>query len=168
MPWVTIPDGDIDPESPIDSPLMAALRDNPIAIAGGMAGAPKVQNGALAGLPWIQSNLAANSVGASQLISGNVQATHLAAAAVQRAKLQTTTVSLSGSISIGSHVDITLSAYAFFPMIHTTFSGTAGNHVKLSGHGTDGASADLPRFRLSNEDSSNSNTYDIDYRYINV
>lgn len=72
MVWTTIPDGDIDPESPIDAPLMAALRDNPIAIAGGLAGAPKVQNAALAGLPWTSAQLGTNSVGQAQIANTSV------------------------------------------------------------------------------------------------
>jgi len=45
--WSNIPDGDIDPESPIDTPLMTALRDNPTAIAQGDANAPRVQRAAI-------------------------------------------------------------------------------------------------------------------------
>lgn len=40
--WVTIPDGDIDPDSPITTPLMTALRDNVAATAEGSSGAPAV------------------------------------------------------------------------------------------------------------------------------
>ncbi len=42
MAWTTIPDSDVDPESPITTSLMQALRDNPIAIAGALSGAPDV------------------------------------------------------------------------------------------------------------------------------
>ena len=40
--YSTIADGQIDQDSPITQPLMTALRDNPIAIAEGAAGAPKI------------------------------------------------------------------------------------------------------------------------------
>lgn len=40
--YVTITDAQIDPEAPITSELMSALRDNPIAIAEGAPGAPTV------------------------------------------------------------------------------------------------------------------------------
>ena len=40
--YSTITDGQIDQDSPITQPLMTALRDNPIAIAEGAAGAPKI------------------------------------------------------------------------------------------------------------------------------
>lgn len=72
MVWTVIPDGDIDPESPIDAPLMAALRDNPIAIAQGLPGAPKVQNAALAGLPWTAAQLGTDSVGQTQIANNSV------------------------------------------------------------------------------------------------
>ena len=163
MVWTTIPDGDIDPESPIDAPLMAALRDNPIAIAGGLAGAPKVQNAALAGLPWQAAQIGAGQVGTTQLANLAATAAKLAAAAVQRAKLQTTTVSLSGSIATSSRVNIALSPYAFFPMIY--ISDTA--EVHMTGHQTAG-SADQPRFSLHNRSVDNSYFYQVDYRYINI
>jgi len=40
--WTTIPDSDVDPESPITTSLMQALRDNPVAIAEGASGAPTI------------------------------------------------------------------------------------------------------------------------------
>lgn len=40
--YSTIADGQVDQDSPITQPLMTALRDNPIAIAEGAAGAPKI------------------------------------------------------------------------------------------------------------------------------
>jgi len=39
MSWTTIPDSDLDQDSPLNQPLMTALRDNPIAIAQGLSGA---------------------------------------------------------------------------------------------------------------------------------
>jgi hypothetical protein len=41
--WTTIPDTDVDAESPFDVDLATAYRDNPIAIAEGASGAPKIQ-----------------------------------------------------------------------------------------------------------------------------
>lgn len=45
--YVAIPNGDVDQDSPVTQPLMTALRDNPIAIAEGASGAPKIQTIAL-------------------------------------------------------------------------------------------------------------------------
>lgn len=41
--YTTITDSQVDPEAPITSELMSALRDNPIAIAEGAANAPRVE-----------------------------------------------------------------------------------------------------------------------------
>ncbi len=43
MAWTTIPNTDIDPESPITTALMTALRDNVAAAMNGDTGAPKLQ-----------------------------------------------------------------------------------------------------------------------------
>lgn len=43
--WTTIPDTDVDQDSPVTQPLMVALRDNPIATAEGADNAPVVAAG---------------------------------------------------------------------------------------------------------------------------
>ena len=47
--WTTIPDASLEPGKPIRSVDGLALRDNPVAIAEGAAGAPRVQMAALQG-----------------------------------------------------------------------------------------------------------------------
>ena len=42
MSWTLIPDSDVDQDSPLNQPLMTSLRDNPIAIAAGLSGAPRI------------------------------------------------------------------------------------------------------------------------------
>lgn len=54
--YTTITDAQVDPEAPITSELMSALRDNPIAIAEGATGAPSV-------LGNIAANTTAGAVG---------------------------------------------------------------------------------------------------------
>lgn len=55
----TIADAEVDPDAPLTSSLGYAWRDNPIAIAEGATGAPRVQDGALdtnvtgAGSAWV-------------------------------------------------------------------------------------------------------------------
>lgn len=44
--YTTIPNSDIDQDSPVTQPLMTALRDNPIAITEGASGAPRIANAA--------------------------------------------------------------------------------------------------------------------------
>lgn len=46
--WTTIPNTDVDPDSPVTTSLMTALRDNPQAIAEGAASAPRVVEAGLA------------------------------------------------------------------------------------------------------------------------
>lgn len=95
--------------------------------------------------------VAANSIGQ----------TEIGGAAVGRAELKTTAVtSLAGTVNNGADLDITLTHYAFFPMIHAQT-----NDLFIVGHVTDGASADAPRFALNNT-SGSGKTYDIDYRYV--
>ena len=44
MTWTTIPDSDVDQDSPVTVALMTALRDNVSAIANGDVGAPRIQD----------------------------------------------------------------------------------------------------------------------------
>ena len=100
--WTAIPDGDVDPESPITTSLMQALRDNPEGIAGAASGAPKIITAAITDLAVttgkiaalavtnakINANavtvgkIAANAVGTSELIALAVTPAELAADAV--------------------------------------------------------------------------------------
>lgn len=45
--YITVVDSSVDPDAPLTSDLMYRLRDNPIAIAEGAVGAPKVRSEAL-------------------------------------------------------------------------------------------------------------------------
>lgn len=49
MSWTDIPDSALEPNKPIRSVDGLALRDNPVAIANGEPGAPRIQNAAYAG-----------------------------------------------------------------------------------------------------------------------
>lgn len=84
--YTTILDTQVDPEAPITSELMTALRDNPIAITEGASGAPQVQRAA------IQN------------------------AAVDNTKIEFTTTSYSGTLSDSSpNAFIPIPSRAFFP-----------------------------------------------------
>ena len=92
--YTTITDTQVDPEAPITSELMSALRDNPIAITEGASGAPQVQRAA------IQD------------------------AAVNSSKISFGTRSFSGTAFSGTSVSISLSDnYAFVPVITTLQQG---------------------------------------------
>ena len=139
--WTAIPDSDIDPDSPFTTGLATAYRENVIAAFERASGSP---------------------VPGADFITLQAQ---LSSSVAGRAQMKTATVSLSGSLPTSSHTGITLDAYAFFPMIHS--GGTASpTAVTVSGHGTDGASADNPRFSFYNSDIDDTGTYDVDYRYI--
>jgi hypothetical protein len=59
--YVAIASGEIDADSPITADLMSKLRDNPIAISEGSAGAPKVMAAALN----LTANTLTGSIGSS-------------------------------------------------------------------------------------------------------
>lgn len=65
----TITDAEVDPDAPLTSSLGYAWRDNPIAIAEGATGAPRVQDGALdtivtgAGTTWVMNRIINRNVG---------------------------------------------------------------------------------------------------------
>lgn len=67
--WITIVDTQVDPDAPVTSELGYAFRDNPIAIAEGATGAPRVVDGALsttvtsAGTTWVYNRILNRTVG---------------------------------------------------------------------------------------------------------
>lgn len=62
--FTVIPDASVDPDAPITSELAYAWRDNPIAIAQGAAGAPRISDAALSstatadGAAWVSDRIA--------------------------------------------------------------------------------------------------------------
>ena len=60
--FTTIPDTDLDANSPITEPMMLALRDNPVAIASGDATAPKIQTAAIQDSAISTSKIATNAI----------------------------------------------------------------------------------------------------------
>lgn len=107
--YITITDAETDPEAPLTSELAKKWRDNPIAIAEGAVGAPKVQRDA------IQD------------------------AAINRVKLSTGTNSGSYSFGTnGGATTISVGAYSFLPSVSgsasTDFggSGADGASIRIS------------------------------------
>lgn len=71
--WTVITDSSLDPDAPLTSELAYAWRDNPIAIAEGAAGAPRILDAALgttptnAGRNWVaQRTVTASASGVGQ------------------------------------------------------------------------------------------------------
>ncbi len=174
MAWTNIPNSDLDPESPITTSLVTALRDNPPAIAAGDAGAPKIQLAAMdtdsVGAAQIKadavgaSEIAANAVGASEIAADAVGVSEIAATAVHRSELYTGVVSLSGGLSSLTTTDVVFGyAYVFFPMLHALDGDS--NRSSLMADDTDGVNPDSPRISIQNT-SGSVGSYDIDFRYV--
>lgn len=68
--WTNIADTALDPDAPLTSELAYAWRDNPIAIAEGAAGAPRIADAAMgltpttAGRDWVLERQALSAAGA--------------------------------------------------------------------------------------------------------
>lgn len=74
MAWTNIPDSVLEPGKPIRSVDGLALRDNPVAIANGDAGAPRIQNAALATDSVTTDKIANFTVTGSKLFNGAQEA----------------------------------------------------------------------------------------------
>lgn len=66
-----ITDNEIEPEKPVTTSLMTRLRDNPIAITEGAAGAPQIQTAAIANSAVTTAKIANTAVTAAKLATGN-------------------------------------------------------------------------------------------------
>ena len=106
MPTYTpIPDADIDPDSPVTVTLQTLMRDNPIAITEGAAGAPNIVAAALAtdsvetdkikGLAVTSPKMAVDSVLTGAIKDLNVTTVKINTLAVTAAKLATDAVETS-------------------------------------------------------------------------
>lgn len=118
MAYTAIPDTDIDSESPITTGLMTLLRDNPIGIANGDAGAPPVQVSALSSYPFTSGDLA----------SGAVTQPKLGSASVGQAQLKTSSGVVSRTAIGQDKYALPGGEYGFYPQTNTTRpSGADGN-----------------------------------------
>ncbi len=95
MVWTTIPNTDIDADSPITVALMNSLRDNTAAMANGDAGAPKVQTAAINDLAVTSAKFANDSITASKIAANGVGQSEIVASAVGQSELKSATASQS-------------------------------------------------------------------------
>ncbi len=109
------------------------------------------------------AKIAALAITTAKIAALAVTSAELAASSVTRSKLSTATVSTAGAISGVVIIDLALNGYAFFPMIHILANRRV---VTLTGHVTDAADPDSPRFAITSSDVKSSTSYDMDYRYI--
>jgi len=82
-----IPQADIDTDSPIDESLLERMRDNPIAITEGAAGAPKIQTAAIQDGAVTSPKIPALAILTGKLADLAVTAGKIAAGAVTNAKI---------------------------------------------------------------------------------
>lgn len=99
--YTVLPDSTFSEGNPIRGIDGIALRDNPTAIAEGAAGAPRIQNAALASDSVTAAKIAANAVGASEIAAGAVGNSELASNAVTAAKIN---VSSFTNYSLGTYI----------------------------------------------------------------
>ena len=138
--WTNLPDTTFEPGAPAKGRDMRFLRDNPIAIAEGAAGAPKIQTAAIATSAVTQAKMATDSVG--------------------RAQLRTATGSFSQSIGGGGSTTLTLDDYSFAPSLQ-------GDRASLEFRPSiSTASPSQPRFDIVNTSTGSSRTFTAAWRYI--
>ena len=77
--WTSIADATVEPGKPIRAIDARALRDNPIAIAEGAAGAPKIETAGITDLNVTTAKLAAGAVTTAKITDANVTTAKLAA-----------------------------------------------------------------------------------------
>lgn len=111
---------------------------------------PAISKSWITGYPFGTNDLENNSITDAKLVADSVGNSELKDGCVRQANLYTTTVDLSGSISSGQGVNLTLPAYSFFPMIRAFGAGADQNAIWISPHPTT-STADAPRFRIANE-----------------
>src|SRR5690625_4790559 len=137
--WTNIPTDRIEPGKPIRAIDGLALRDNPIAIAEGAAGAPRVQT----------NGIANSAVTTSKINNGAVTNNKIANNTIQGSKFNDGSVrSWIGSQSAGAVGTYAFARYAAgsnnsrLPWNHTTSgsnlrvntsTGTSSNEISLSG-----------------------------------
>lgn len=110
-------------DGPITIGYGQGVIDNFTAMASGSAGAPKIQNAALAGYPWTSAAYATGSVGAAAIATGAVGQAEIAASAVGQSEIK----SASGTTSTTTSINYILpgGAYGFMPRL--THSSAVGS-----------------------------------------
>ena len=109
MAYSAISNGEIDLDSPITTGLMTKMRDNPIAIANGDSGAPKIQTAAIND----------SAVTTAKIAGGNVTSAKMAAASVKQAALDTSIGEVSTTILPGM-VTLPGGTYGFYPQLRAS------------------------------------------------
>lgn len=106
------------------------------------------------------AKLADDAVTNPKMANFSVNSTELFNRAVLQRHLNTTEFSLAGAVSVGARVDLVLTDYAFWPMIHTE------TDLVVVGHITDAPGAANARLGIFNTKLISSRNYDLDYRSV--
>lgn len=106
--WTNIPTDRIEPGKPIRAIDGLALRDNPIAIAEGASGAPRVQTNGIANSAVTTSKIANSNVTTAKIANSNVTAAKLATGGNEnnwvRARTATSTAGQVGTYALVTRV----------------------------------------------------------------
>ena len=108
------------------------------------------------------AKIADNAVTNAKMADFSINNAELFSRAVHRPELDTSEVSLAGTIGGGVAIDLVLNAYAFWPMFHVE----GQIDVVLTGHSTDSPGSDNPRFGFFNSNVGSPHDYDVDYRHV--
>lgn len=100
MPWVNIPDTDIDEESPIKESLVTALRDNVKEMFDGDAGAPKLVNAAIKVNDIDGDVINDDEILRPQIVDGSITERAISNNQIDRSLLNTTLLTLTVSQAV--------------------------------------------------------------------
>lgn len=146
--YEVILDAELEPGAPITSSIGFRFRDNPVAIAEGAAGAPRVSSGALEDA----------SVTSAKIASGSVSQAKMQSNSVGTSQIKFGSNSVSGGVGGGGNQTISLNDFALFPSI-----SNGGDFVLKTAGGS--ASASSPKFAIENTAGVN-RTYEVAWRFL--
>lgn len=101
--WTNIQTDSLEPGKPIRSIDGIALRDNPIAIAEGAAGAPRIQTNGINNSAVTNAKLANNSVSTAKIVNSNVTAVKLATGGAENSWVMTRYANGSSAGGVGTY-----------------------------------------------------------------
>ena len=157
-------DSEVEPEAPLTSSLGVRFRDNPIALANGASGAPRIQTDALNNSAVTTAKINDGAVTTAKINNGAVTQSKLASNATGRAELKTGTNSVSGTLAASGVESISLTDYALFPSMHEGLEPGGPIRVEFSPDGGSGASS--PKFSIRNADANESVDYSVAWRFV--
>ena len=157
--WTNIANTALQPGAPVRSIDGVALRDNPIAIAEGAAGAPRVQTNGIQDGAVTNAKIANSAVDNVKIANSAVNQSKIAGSSVGTGQLKTNTTSISGTEC--NFTTVSLGAYAF-----VYNAGNSNSITRVTIATGAGGSADVPRLRVENTSDFNCASYNIQWRRV--